>query len=412
MDRIENAQMNSLGTRKLYYEDVHQTDFTAVVMECVPDKEEGYYRIVLDASAFFPEEGGQSADKGTLNGQEVLDVSIKQGILYHKTACEFPVGTRITGHVDWNRRFDFMQQHSGEHIVSGMLCAAYNCDNTGFHLGEGSVIIDYNADIPWEGVLEIERRANRYIWENHPIVIRYPEPAELAVLPYRSKKALEGPVRITEFPGADMCACCGTHLARTGEVGLIKIISFAHYKSGMRLAVACGQRAYDAVAGIWADTEAAGRLLSSPVGSLTPALERLQNGEAALKARLAALQNTLAAACAETAAPGVPAVLWVDGADGDGLRRVATAITAKTNAPCCTLGPGGQGLAYALAAAPGCDVREPCKALNAAYQGRGGGKPGFCQGSLAEGSFEQVKAFLLKSLLLREKVAEAPTEAG
>ena len=96
--------------------------------------------------------------------------------------------------------------------------------------------------------------------------------------------------------------------------------------------------------------------------------------------------------------PGAPAVLWVDGADGDGLRRVATAITAKTNAPCCTLGPGGQGLAYALAAAPGGDVRETCKALNAAYQGRGGGKPGFCQGSLAEGSFEQVKAFLLKSL--------------
>ena len=106
MDRIENAQMNSQGTRKLYYENVHQTDFTAVVMECVPDKEEGYYRIVLDASAFFPEEGGQSADKGTLNGQEVLDVSIKQGILYHKVACEFPVSTRVTGHVDWNRRFD------------------------------------------------------------------------------------------------------------------------------------------------------------------------------------------------------------------------------------------------------------------------------------------------------------------
>ena len=124
------------------------------------------------------------------------------------------------------------------------------------------------------------------------------------------------------------------------------------------------------------------------------------------------MQNTLAAACAEAAAPGAPAVLWVDGADGDGLRRVATAITAKTNAPCCTLAPGGQGLAYALAAAPGGDVRETCKALNAAYRGRGGGKPGFCQGSLAEGSFEQVKAFLLKSLLLREKVAEAPTEAG
>ena len=238
-----------------------------------------------------------------------------------------------------------------------------------------------------------------------------PDPETLARTDYRSKKELTGDVRLVEA-GGDCCACCGTHLTRTGEVGLIKIISFAHYKSGMRLAMACGQRAYDAVAGIWADTEAAGRLLSSPVGSLTPALERLQNGEAALKARLAALQNTLAAACAEAAAPGTPTVLWVDGADGDGLRRVAMAIIAKTNAPCCTLGPGGQGLAYALAAAPGGDVRETCKALNAAYQGRGGGKPGFCQGSLAEGSFEQVKAFLLKSLLLREKVAEAPTEAG
>ena len=134
------------------------------------------------------------------------------------------------------------------------------------------------------------------------------------------------------------------------------------------------------------------------MGSLAPALERLQNGEAALKARLAALQNTLADAYAATAEPGQPAVLWVDGADGDGLRRVAMSITAKTGAVCCTLAPGGQGLAYALASAPGGDLRETCKALNATYQGRGGGKPGFCQGSLASGNFEQVKDFLLNTL--------------
>ena len=268
-----------------------------------------------------------------------------------------------------------------------------------------------SLDSQLQAELAAEAEANAAVRADTPVHCWVPDPETLARTDYRSKKELTGDVRLVEA-GGDCCACCGTHLTRTGEVGLIKIISFAHYKSGMRLAVACGQRAYDAVAGIWADTEAAGRLLSSPVGSLTPALERLQNGEAALKARLAALQNTLAAACAEAAVPGTPAVLWVDGADGDGLRRVAMAITAKTNAPCCTLGPGGQGLAYALAAAPGGDVRETCKALNAAYQGRGGGKPGFCQGSLAEGSFEQVKAFLLKSLLLREKVAEAPTEAG
>ena len=244
-----------------------------------------------------------------------------------------------------------------------------------------------------------------------PVLCCVPDPEMLARTDYRSKKELTGDVRLVEA-GGDCCACCGTHLARTGEVGLIKIISFAHYKSGMRLAVACGQRAYDAVAAICADAEAAGRVLSAPAGSLTPSVENRQNGEAVLKQRIAALQNALADAYVQAAAPDRPAVLWAEGADGDGLRRVATAITAKTNAPCCTLGPGGQGLAYALTAAPGGDVREACKALNAAYQGRGGGKPGFCQGSLAEGSFEQVKAFLLKSLLLREKVAEAPTEAG
>ena len=164
MDRISNAQMNSQGTRKLYYENVHQTDFTAVVMECVPDKEEGYYRIVLDASAFFPEEGGQSADKGTLNGQEVLDVSIKQGILYHKVACEFPVSTRVTGHVDWNRRFDFMQQHSGEHLVSGLIHARFGYENVGFHLGADLVTIDFNGEVDEQALQELERAANEAVW--------------------------------------------------------------------------------------------------------------------------------------------------------------------------------------------------------------------------------------------------------
>ena len=386
-----------MDTEKLYDQDAFLREFDAIVTECYEGKD-GSCLVTLDRTAFYPEGGGQPADHGVLGGAAVLDVQERGGRVLHTCDRPLPVGRTVRGVIDWDRRFDHMQQHSGEHIVSGMLCAAFSCDNVGFHMGADTVIIDYNAPMTWEQVLEVEDRANRYIWEDHLFRAYYPTPEELAVLPYRSKKAIEGPVRITEFPGADRCACCGTHLARTGEVGLIKIISYAHYKSGMRLAVACGQRAYDAVAGIWADTEAAGRLLSSPVGSLAPALERLQNGEAALKARLAALQNTLADAYAAAAEPGQPAVLWVDGADGDGLRRVAMSITAKTGAACCTLAPGGQGLAYALASAPGGDLRETCKALNAAYQGRGGGKPGFCQGSLASGSFEQVKDFLLNTL--------------
>ena len=167
-------------------------------------------------------------------------------------------------------------------------------------------------------------------------------------------------------------------------MGLIKIISAQHYKTGMRLAVACGQRAYDAVAAICADAEAAGRVLSAPAGSLTPAVENRQNGEAALKQRIAALQNALADAYVQAAAPDRPAVLWAEGADGDGLRRIAMAVCAGTNQVACAFAPGGQGLSYALAAPDGTDARALGKALNEAFAGRGGGKPAFCQGSLAQ----------------------------
>ena len=406
-------------TEKYFEQDAFRTGCESVILATEPDEKTGGGRIALDGTVFYPEGGGQPADRGTLTLPDgtvlrVLDVHEQAGVIWH-TVDALPAaaapGAAAAGCIDWDWRFDKMQQHTGEHILSGILHAMFGAENVGFHIGSPYVRMDTSIPLTQEQLAQAEAEANAAVRADTPVHCWVPDPETLARTDYRSKKELTGDVRLVEA-GGDCCACCGTHLTRTGEVGLIKIISFAHYKSGMRLAVACGQRAYDAVAGIWADTEAAGRLLSSPVGSLTPALERLQNGEAALKARLAALQNTLAAACAEAAAPGAPAVLWVDGADGDGLRRVAMAITAKTNAPCCTLGPGGQGLAYALAAAPGGDVRETCKALNAAYQGRGGGKPGFCQGSLAEGSFEQVKAFLLKSLLLREKVAEAPTEAG
>ena len=208
-----------METIKLYYQDPFLCQFEATVLDCAADKKQ--WKLILDRTAFYPEGGGQGADHGTLGEAKVLDVHEKDGVIYHTCDRPLPVGETVTGRIDWARRFDHMQQHSGEHIVSGMLCGTYHCDNTGFHMGADVVTIDYNADIPWEGVLDIERRANRYIWENHPIVIRYPSPEELVTLPYRSKKALEGPVRITEFPGADMCACCGTHVTTSGQVGLV-----------------------------------------------------------------------------------------------------------------------------------------------------------------------------------------------
>ena len=381
-----------METVKLYYENAFLQDFTAVVESCGAVK--GGFAVVLDRTAFYPEGGGQPADHGTLGDARVLDVHEKDGVVAHLCDRELPVGAEVSGHIDWARRFDHMQQHSGEHIVSGMLCSAFHCDNVGFHLGADTVTIDYNADISWEQVLDIERRANRYIWENHPIHIWYPSPEELAALPYRSKKALEGPVRLTEFPGADLCACCGTHVSTTGQVGAIKILSAQSYKGGTRLAVVCGERAHQSIAAAWQDAAAVGTLLSSAPGRLLPAVQNLQTAEAALKQRLAAMQNALSEALAQAAVPGQPAVLHCDGADGDGLRRICLAVSARTNALTAVLASGGQGLAYALCL-PGGDVRPVCKALNEAFGGRGGGKPGFCQGSLACTDFADVQNFLV-----------------
>ena len=391
-------------TEKYFEQDAFRTQCESTILAAEPDEKAGGGRIALDGTVFYPEGGGQPADRGTLTLPDgttlnVTDVHERDGILWHSVDAlpESAVpGTAVSGCIDWEWRFDKMQQHTGEHILSGILHQMFGAENVGFHIGSPYVRMDTSIPLTAAQLAEAEAEANAAVRADTPVRCWVPDPEALARTDYRSKKALEGPVRLVEA-GGDRCACCGTHLARTGEVGLIKIISYAHYKTGMRLAVACGQRAYDAAAACWADAEAAGRLLSAPVGTLTPALARLQAGEGALKARLAALQNTLADAYAAAAVPGAPAVLWVDGADGDGLRRVAMSIAAKTGTPCCTLAPGGQGLAYALAAAPGGDLRETCKALNTAFQGRGGGKPAFCQGSLAEGSFEQVKAFLLKA---------------
>ena len=377
---------------KLYQQDPFLTRFTAQVVSGAADK--GGRSVVLDRTAFYPEGGGQPADHGTLGDARVLDVHEKDGVVTHLCDRALPVGAEVSGHIDWARRFDHMQQHSGEHIVSGMLCSAFHCDNVGFHLGADTVTIDYNADISWEQVQDIERRANQYIWENHPIHIWYPSPEELAALPYRSKKALEGPVRLTEFPGADLCACCGTHVSTTGQVGAIKILSAQSYKGGTRLAVVCGERAHQSIAAAWQDAAAVGTLLSSAPGRLLPAVQNLQTAEAALKQRLAAMQNALSEALAQAAVPGQPAVLYCDGADGDGLRRICLAVSARTNALTAVLASGGQGLAYALCL-PGGDVRPVCKALNEAFGGRGGGKPGFCQGSLACTDFADVQNFLV-----------------
>ena len=378
-------------TEKYFEADAFRTRAESVLLAAVPDSRTGGGLIALEGTVFYPEGGGQPADRGTLtlpDGTElaVTDVHEQDGILWHSVPSlpdTAVPGITVEEAIDWDWRFDKMQQHTGEHILSGILHRMFGAENVGFHIGTPYVRMDTSIPLSAAQLARAEAEANAAVRADTPVHCYIPDAATLAATEYRSKKELDGPVRLVEA-GGDCCACCGTHLARTGEVGLIKIISAQHYKTGMRLAVACGQRAYDAVAAICADAEAAGRVLSAPAGSLTPSVENRQNGEAVLKQRIAALQNALADAYVQAAAPDRPAVLWAEGADGDGLRRIAMAVCAGTNQVACALAPGGQGLSYALAAPDGTDARALGRALNEAFAGRGGGKPAFCQGSLAQ----------------------------
>ena len=195
-----------METRKLYYEDPFQKGFATTVVSC--DAVKGGYAVVLAETAFYPEGGGQPYDTGVLGEANVLEVHEKNGVITHLCDKPFEVGKSVSGKIDWARRFDHMQQHSGEHICSGLICERFHCDNVGFHMGADVVTIDFNADISWDELMEIEQLANLYIYEDHPIDIQFYRGAELDKVEYRSKKPLEGDVRIVSFPGADCCACC------------------------------------------------------------------------------------------------------------------------------------------------------------------------------------------------------------
>jgi len=378
-----------MDTVKLYYENAYTQDFTAVVQSCEAVK--NGFAVTLDRTAFYPEGGGQPADHGTLGEARVLDVHEKDGVVTHLCDRALSVGAEVGGRIDWARRFDHMQQHSGEHIISGLLCSTFLCDNVGFHMGADVVTIDYNAPITWEQALEVERRANAYIWADHPIRIWYPSAEELAALPYRSKKELTGAVRITEFPGADRCACCGTHVSSSGQVGLLKLLSCQKFRDGVRLELLCGQRALDCLAAGWEQARQIGQALSVKPQSAFAAVSRLQEELLSLKEKAARLEE---ADFAHVAAQyrGAGSVLHIaEPLDGDGARRLCDAIAKAAGGRCAVFAGQDGDYRYAVIESGG-DLRQFIKDMNTALHGRGGGRDGFAQGSAAC-TAEEVRAF-------------------
>ena len=237
-----NTQVRkNMETEKLFYEDSHLKEFTAKVISCKPYKEQ--YKVVLDRTAFFPEGGGQYADTGMLDDVRVLDVHEKEGIIYHTTEKALEAGKTVTGKINWEERFEKMQQHTGEHIVSGLVHERFGYNNVGFHLGSDYCTMDFDGTLTKEQLREIELAANQAVWKNIDIVVTYPSKEELANMDYRSKIEIEGQVRIVTVPGYDVCACCAPHVKKTGEIGMLKLVNMVNYKGGERITMLCGVRA-------------------------------------------------------------------------------------------------------------------------------------------------------------------------
>ena len=378
-----------METEKLYYADPFLTDFTATVLDCQPDK--NGYLVTLDRTAFYPEGGGQPADHGVLDRAAVTDVHEKNGVILHNVDRAVEIGKTVAGAIDWGRRFDHMQQHSGEHICSGLICERFHCDNVGFHMGADIVTIDFNADISWEELLEIEAKANQYLYENHPIDIQFHRGAELEAIDYRSKKALEGDVRIVTFPGADCCACCGTHVVRSGQVGIVKFLSVQKFREGVRIELLCGGRAYRYLAACWAQDVAVAQALSVKPTAAAAAVERVLGELGALKLRCAKLEESVFAGVAARYAGSGDVLLFEDEMSGDSVRRLCDAVAETCGGRCAVFAGAGSAWKYAIGQRGG-NLRALTKELNAALSGRGGGKPEFVQGSVGA-EREAIEAF-------------------
>lgn len=228
-------------TQKLYEQNSHLKNFTATVLNC--EKRQDFYAVVLDKTAFFPESGGQIGDKGYIGKTFVFDTQIENETIYHFTKEEVNVGETVDCRIDWYTRFQNMQNHSGEHIISGLVHKHFGFDNVGFHLSNNEMTLDFNGFLDEHDLEKIETLANEAIFNNVPFKAYFPE--NFKELEYRSKLDLTENVRIVEIEGIDRCACCAPHVDSAAEIGLIKILNSTKNKGGVRLFVKCGIRALD-----------------------------------------------------------------------------------------------------------------------------------------------------------------------
>ena len=382
-----------METRKLFYEDSHLKTFSATVTGCAETK--GGWNVTLDATAFYPTGGGQNCDLGTLGVVNVLDVKEQGAEILHLCDAPLQIGSTVEGTIDWERRFDHMQQHSGEHLVMGQIYKKFGYHNVGFHMGTGLVTIDLDGPVTWEDLLEIEGCVNRIIWENRPVKTWYPSPEELPLVNYRSKKALPWPVRIVEFSEADVCACCGTHVKSTGEIGLVKFVSCIKFKEGVRIELASGKRAMELFQNIFEQNRQVSQTFSAKIletGAAARKFNEMLNQE---RFRATGLQRKVFAAIAESYAGAIRALHYEEGLNPGQVRELADAIAEKAETAIVYSGFDDAGYSICIISKTA-DTRALGKAVSQALNGRGGGKPGAFQGSI-QATRGQIEEFFRSS---------------
>ena len=386
-------------SEKLYYDNSYLKEFSATVVSCEQDK--NGFAIVLDKSAFYPEGGGQPYDMGTLSCGEttanVLQVREKAGEVVHYTDISLPQGAVVEGKIDFVRRFDLMQQHTGEHIFSGIVHQLFGLDNVGFHLGEEAVAVDFNGPLTKEDIAQVVQKANEIVWLDQDIIADFPD--DVGQIEYRSKKELTGKIRIVRAGEADICACCGTHTSTTAQCGPIVAVDFAPYKGGVRINILSGKRAVDFLSERNGDCYDLSHILSVPVDKIVPGvkarLEEIDN----LKLQLSAAKAGLMEYWAKEAV--IENDICVFSKEG---------LTAGEIQSLCSL--LGQQAKIALVYSPSetaggkiclisqeVDTNRLGRHITSALGGKGGGKPGIFQGSVEKSADEVTFKNLIKEFM-------------
>ncbi len=381
-------------TEKIYYADSYIKTFNGKVISC--EKDDKGYKVVLDRTAFYPEGGGQPSDKGSLSGAMVSNVIIRDEIIYHIVDAPLQVGQDVEGSIDFDRRFDMMQQHSGEHIISGIINSKYGYNNVGFHLGEDYMTADVDGELTDEQILNIETLANKAIYQNLNVDITTYTNEEIKSKIYRSKIELNGDVRLVQVPEYDTCACCGTHVKQTGEIGIIKIIDRVKHRGGMRLTVVCGKRAVR-------DYTYKQNIINKTMGLLSAAPDKVVYQLERIKEELSeaiARQNELPATLINYKIDEILKTnkeVYVVNEEAMGMqdiRRMCTEMIERTDKICMVVCKEGELYRYVIGS-KNCDVRNISKKINTEFNGKGGGNAELCQGSIMA-DIEDLTRFIIQ----------------